>query len=116
MDLKKSIFKNQLIVFSIIVSLILILSCSKSDDDSESDIDCSNWSSQVLDSFNALSNAASLYTSNPTNENCLNFKDKGNEYINIVERFINCIPSSSIDDIDDSINQTREAIDELDCN
>jgi hypothetical protein len=71
-----------------ILAFLGLSSCKK---DSNSPANCSaNWAVEVQDEITALSNAAMAYSSGPTAETCIAYKNAYQDYIDVLKPLKNC--------------------------
>jgi hypothetical protein len=78
----------RVICFLIIVSFLGIGSCKKKVTDPDY---CSTaWALQLSTEITALTNAAIVYTNDPTVANCNSYKAAYQDYLNALKPFLNC--------------------------
>jgi hypothetical protein len=96
------------------VSLLGLSSCKKITDPEF----CSTaWAIQISDELTALSNAAIVYSNNPTVQNCLSYKAAYQAYIDALEPFGDCASWSAQQKADwqDEIDDAQEEINGMTC-
>lgn len=68
----------------------LTLSACKKDKDSDPDYCAGAWAGEVADVWSEVISAASAYSTDPSQENCLVYKNAYLEYIDALEPYLNC--------------------------
>lgn len=115
MKKQKDLNHSILLLTSLLAPLFFLISCSNSDGVSSS-ANCDNWSEQYLAEANAYSDAATVYTNNPTPANCENYKTAGLNFIDALEGVVDCVPTTNIQDFQNSLNDYRAEVNSLNCN
>jgi hypothetical protein len=95
------------------LALILLPSCNN-DEGEVSPLTCGanfNYLNSVDDELNAVNNAVTLFTSDPSPTNCDNLKQAYQEYINALKDVENCVPTTdraawrqALDDAEDNVD------------
>lgn len=75
-----------------------------------------SWSQQVQSELTSLSDAATLYTNDPTVANCENYKNAVGDYLDALEGIRTCVLGASKKAFDQAIDEAKEDLDETDCN
>ncbi|MBN1181056.1 MAG: hypothetical protein JXB49_02130 [Bacteroidales bacterium] len=68
----------------------LTLSSCKKDKDSDPDYCAGAWATEVSEVWADVITTASAYSTDPSQENCLAYKNAYQEYIDALEPFLNC--------------------------
>ncbi len=107
---KKSIFKCGLAI----AAMLLLANCSKA---GLPGIGCADgsWVNEWTKAQEALSTASQAYGNERTLENCTNYKNAINDYLDSYEDFKNCFPASTRSSLDESIKESRKEAAEINC-
>jgi hypothetical protein len=74
-----------------------------------------NWAEQYADELQAWSNAASVYTENPTLGNCNEYKNAAKAYLDALNEIYDCVPTANRAEIDKAVNEAKADIDNEGC-
>ncbi|PHN01787.1 hypothetical protein [Flavilitoribacter nigricans] len=74
-----------------------------------------NWTVELQDEANVLSNAAQAYAQDPTTENCNTYKDAYQDYLDAAEDIDFCVPAADQAAYDAAIEDARDSLDDLQC-
>jgi len=99
-------------VFTLLV-ILTILGLSSCKKDSNDPAGCSAaWATEVQSEVTALSNALTAYSSNPTTETCLAYKNAYQDYIDAIEPFLDCqaYTAEQIQELQDIIDEAEADI------
>ncbi len=107
---KKSIFKCGVGI----AILVLFANCSKA---GLPIIGCADgsWVNEWTAAQETLSKASQAYGSDRTVENCTNYKNAINNYLDVYEDFQSCFPAATRSGLEESIKASRKEADEIDC-
>lgn len=97
----------------VILAIIGLGSCKKSPLDSAL---CSGlWTLQVADEALAMSEASNAYSEDPSEENCIAYRNACQDYVDALEPFKNCksLTADERKQIQDDIDETEAEIDTL---
>jgi len=100
------------IFFLIAVFITSFIQCRRT-----SPLACTAYALEISDELTAFSNAASAFSSNPSEENCLKYKEAGADYIDALKEYRNC-PWTGVDrdQYDADLEEAEDEIASLDCN
>ena len=112
----RNITRTVIFLMSLGIPLMGLIGCSNSDDSSDNDLDCNNWTEQYLTQANAYSDAATLYANDPSLINCQNYKAAGLDYIDALEGVIDCVPTATTQEYINSLNEYRDEVNAIECN
>lgn len=106
-----SVFR--LLSFLIVVSFLGMGSCKKKAVDP--DYCGTTWATQVTTEANAVSAAAQTYGTNPTAANCTALKTAYQNYLNVLEPFVDCASwtSQQRDELQDAIDTAQQQVNSL---
>ncbi len=106
----------KLIIACCCIAFMSLTSCGGSDD-GPAKVDCANglWTQSVQTEFSAWSAATQAYGSNPTPENCQKYKSAGQAYINALDSIKKCVPTGSIADFEESLEEAKTEINAIPC-
>lgn len=110
----KSLFKTALIL---LFSSIVLFSC-KDDDDNDNGLCGNNWSPAVeLESeITALSDAITVYSNDPTVQNCEAYKAAFQDYLNAIVSWEECyVHIGQQEQWQQDIDEAQADLDELEC-
>jgi hypothetical protein len=112
---------NKFNILGLFLAGVMLFSfgCSGDDDDGMADVNCGqNWftAESVQNAVSNFSNAASAYGMNPTTENCNEYKDAANDYIDVLESFRSCaVDQGVLAEWEQNFNEARDSIDSIEC-
>jgi hypothetical protein len=106
-----SVFR--LLFLLIVISFLGIGSCKKKAVDP--DYCGTTWVTQVSAELNAVSAAATTYGTTPTTENCNALKTAYQNYLNVLEPFVDCASwtTQQTNELQDAIDEAQQQIDTL---
>lgn len=94
----------------VLVGSLAYSSCKKDDPQT-----C-DYATALQDELSTLSTAASVYSSNPTTENCLAYKAAFNTYLNAAEGYVDCATQAGQGaQLQAEIDQARVELNALQC-
>ena len=95
-------------------ALLLFINCKKA---GLPGIGCADgsWVNEWTTAQEALSTASQAYGNDRTVENCTNYKNAINDYLDAYEDIKRCLPAASRSDLDESIKESRAEAAEIDC-
>ncbi len=97
-----------------VMALSLFSTCNKDDDNGN----CStnfNYTTEVQAEATAFSNAAGVYSSNPTTENCQAYIAAGQVYIDALDDINVCVPTANQAAYQQSIDAARASLNATQC-
>lgn len=106
---------KQLLLFSAVLGLMTVISCSKS---SKAAANCNsnNYTQEFQDELDAVSNATSVYASDPTTENCEKFVDAYLDYIDALESWEDCAISTNQEvEWRQALESARQSAEDIQC-
>lgn len=74
-----------------------------------------NWAAQYADELQAWSNAATIYSENPTASNCTDYKNAAKGYLDALESVYKCVPTANRAEIKQGIDEARAEVDSEGC-
>ena len=88
-------------------------SCKKSNE-----VNCAfgGWAFGVTDEVLAISVAAQNYQLNPTEENCLAYREAYKDYIKALQSLEKCVNADERADFQESLDEAEQDADDLPCN
>lgn len=116
MKTQKISIRSTIFLISLFLSHIGFIGCSNSDDSTEANSNCLNWTEQFLAQANAYSEASEAYTNDPTPVNCQSFKAAGLNYIASLEDVVDCVPTANRQAFLADLNEYRDEVNSVDCN
>lgn len=104
---------KKLLSFLIIVSFLGLDACKK--DATDPDFCGTAWATQVTTELNAVSNAAAAYSSTPNTTTCNAYKAAYQNYLNALEKFLDCSLWTSVQkaQLEDAITEAEDDLDGL---
>jgi hypothetical protein len=108
---------KKIISLSVFVVLIFFsqISCNKDSSDNDPGYCGNAWTTQLSDETAALSNAATVYATDPTIENCNAYKAAYQNYLDALEPFTDCAgyTAAQKNDLENAIAQAQADINNL---
>ncbi len=111
--------KNRITTSKFLISCFIIFigftSCSK---DSILNPDrCLNgsWIQEVEKELNAWVAATNTYGEDPTKANCEKYKSAGVDYLNALDKIKKCVPSVSLSEFNQAINEAKQELNTTSC-
>lgn len=97
--------------------VIIMLFTSCGGDDDSGGVNCNNglWTQSVQEELSAWLEASQTYAQDQTTANCLNNKNAGQAYITALENIKECVPTVSLLDFEDAIEEARVEISAITC-
>ncbi len=109
--------KNKFYFLSLLVLILFgFLSCSKEEDNN---IQCSGeWAVELYDELNAVSTAATAYSTDPTAANCVTYKNALQVYLNALEPYGDCTNLTAQQRMqwEVAFGDAQESLGDLNCN
>lgn len=102
-------FKNTLLVITALFMLAFTFSCSSSDDEKAG---CDNFETAITEATDTYSSAIHAYYANQTPENCAKLKSETTNFIAVYNDYLDCIPESEQDNIQEQIRILQETVNE----
>ncbi len=108
--------KNKsIIVLFLFLIVAVVSSCSK---DEEKNAPCSAaWANELTDEINAFSAAAQTYAGNPTQENCIAYRQAAQAYLDALEPYGDCTLLTGQDRTSwqNALEEAQESVDNMEC-
>jgi len=112
--MKNSILKITVCLYTI----LLFTNCSGNDDGNEevsNNCFTGNWAQEVTQELTNWSTAIQAYSQDPSQENCANYKSTLSDYIDALDDIKECVPTISLIDFNNAIEESREELSNFDC-
>lgn len=108
--MNKKIFFTLFLAFSVLG----FWTCKK---DSKANACSGAWASELTTQINAMSNAATVYASNPTPANCNAYKQAVQAYLDALAPYGNCATLTGQDRVawQNALNSAQDSVNALDC-
>lgn len=74
-----------------------------------------SWIQELSSELTDWTTAAQEYSDNPTAANCNNYKSSVNNYLDAIDNIKNCVPTASLGDLNGSIDEAKQELNEIDC-
>ena len=111
--------KNSRLKTTIYLSVILLFANCSGNDDNEIDnnTSCFNgtWIQEVSSELTDWTSAIQLYGQDPSEENCNNYTNTLIAYIDALDRIKECVPTVSLAEFNEAIEETRQELSNFDC-
>lgn len=101
---------KQLFIFALLLTGMCFISCG--------DSDCESFSlnTEIQDELNAFTEAAMVFGNNPTMENCLAYRDAGQDYVDAFAAFRDCAADTGqLSEFNQSLESAQESLDQIMC-
>jgi hypothetical protein len=95
-----------------IVAILGLNSCKKDKDPAG----CSaNWAQELLDEYSNVLTTSTTYENDPTQENCLAYKDALQDYVDAVEPLLSCslLTAEEQQELEEDLEDTEDEISTL---
>ena len=108
--------KIKLTTVSCCIAFMALTSCGGSDD-GPAKADCANgaWIQSVETELNSWVAATQAYGADATSENCQKYKSAGQAYINALDKIKECVPTISIANFEEALEEAKESLSEIPC-
>ena len=74
------------------------------------------WAEQYAGELQTWSDASVAYSQDPTPANCAKYKTAAKSYLDALREIVDCVPTASKAEIDQSINEAKADVDKEGCN
>ncbi len=78
--------------------------------DSVDCMDVAAINQDLADETDAVNDALEAYVTSPTDENCNDYKDAINDFIDELQKFRECVPAEDLADWDESISDAEDTL------
>ena len=95
--------------------LLLFTSCSSNDGLINTSCGNGTWLESVQTELNTWVNAIQTYSADPSPANCQNYKSAAQAYINELNNIKDCVPSISLLDFEDALEEALVELNALHC-
>ena len=105
---------RNILTLLVILTLLGLSSCKKDKGSNDPSICAGTWAQQVMDEVDAMSTALSAYISDPSQENCIAYKNALQDYVDALDPYLECSAwtaeqraelQSELEDSEDQISQ-----------
>lgn len=105
------------IVMSFAILLVGLSSCNKDEEETLENTQCyeGTWIQEMSEELQAWTTAALEYNNDPTAIKCNNYKSAITNYLNALDKIKKCVPSTSLMDFNDSIDEAKLVLSDIDC-
>ncbi len=73
------------------------------------------WAEQYTDELQAWSSAAAVYSEDPSQANCTDYKNAAKGYLDALESIYKCVPTTNRAEIQRAINEAKAEVDSEGC-
>jgi len=104
---------KKILCFLIIVSFLGLDACKKNPADP--DFCGTTWATQITTELNALSNAATAYSTTPNTTTCNAYKAAYQDYLDAMEKFLDCALWTSVQkaELENAIEEAEDDLADL---